>query len=104
VHAVDLHQENLQSIGDGFSVGGLSVAAVPGGTRLRGTLINHEAVEHQSASFRFQIRGESTDVFITRIPAGGSAYFTAFVAVVPDSVRYGDLRYRNSTVSYRAPH
>jgi hypothetical protein len=104
VHAVDLHQENLQSIGDGFSVGELSVAAVARGTRVHGTLINREAVEHRPASFRFQTRGESTDVFVTRIPAGGSAYFTAFVPVVADSVRYGDLRYRNSTVSYRVPH
>lgn len=102
---LDLHESNLKSIGDGFAVGGLTVSAEPGGVRVRGTIVNTEAVSHESATLKFKTRGESTSVFVSAIPAGGSALFSAYVAgVPPDSAKYGWLKYQHSTVLYHPPH
>ena len=101
---IDLRSGNLASVGDGFSVGQLTIEAVPGGTKVSGLLVNAQAVSHEGADFKLTAGGQSQEFSVMSLPAGGSARFTAVVTgVSADSVRWGMIKYQRSTVSYRRP-
>jgi len=103
-HFISLHEETLQSIGDGFLVSQMRINAEPGVARISGLLVNTQAVDQKSASFWLKVRSDSTSVFVADLPAGGSARFTGTrTGVRPDSALFGYMRYANSTVSYHRP-
>jgi len=98
---VDLHENTLQTIGGGFSVGRLQVAREPGGARVSGMLVNTQSVGHSSATFELTTLGQSKEFTVMELPAGGSSRFQVVVLDVnPDSARYGIIKYVRSTISY----
>jgi hypothetical protein len=104
---VNLRREEIQPIADGFMVADLAVAAEPGGARVSGRLINTQSVGHQSATFVISTEGDyyaarSSEFAVMRLPAGSSARFRVLLmGVNPDSLRFGRISYKQSTVTFQ---
>lgn len=100
-HAVDLTETSLQDIGDGFNVGDIALTPHLTGVKVRGRIVNGNAVEHRSATFELTVDEQRKQVVIQRLRAGGSAAFDVYVPdVAAANTRFGQLKFVSSTVRF----
>ena len=73
---IDLAVSEIQNIGGGFMVSGLSATEEAGGVRVSGRMINTTSVKHRALSFRMTLNGQSEVFEIGLISPGNSTGFS----------------------------
>lgn len=101
---VDFTDSSMQNITPGFNVGQLEMKEHLAGVKISGVVINTQAVSHQSATFSIKIQESEKDFSINKIRSGGSSSFTVYVPDVnPKEIKFGRIKYKNSSISYFKP-
>jgi len=99
--SVDLSTQDIQDIGHGFKVVGLSVTEHLTGVKVKGRIINATSLAHESLIFKITIGAQTKEFSISRISSGHSTGFNVYLPNVPtDRTSYGKIEYVRSFLRY----
>lgn len=98
---ISLTESTIQDLENGFLASGMDLEEHLTGYRVKGRIINNQAVRHRSIKFRLTVADQAKEFVLNQLSPGGSRVFSVYLPdLKAEDVQFGRIEFIESQVAY----